>query len=62
MKISGVALAAGPSMPVVLEIQGGRITDICTQTDTQVQWIALPPLANMHAHIDRAYTLSLIHI
>jgi cytosine/creatinine deaminase len=56
VKISGVALAAGPSMPVVLEIQGGRITDICAQTDTQVQWIALPPLANMHAHIDRAYT------
>lgn len=56
MKISGVVLAAGPSTPVMLEIQGGRIADICAQPDAQVQWVALPPLANMHAHIDRAYT------
>jgi cytosine deaminase len=56
MRLDAVALPDRPGVHS-LTLQDGKVAGITRAPDGEAQWLALPGLANLHAHADRSYAV-----
>lgn len=52
----GIALSDRPGQVFDIAVAGGQITSIAAVAGV-AQWVALPPLADLHLHANRAFTI-----